>query len=610
MKMVAIIAVVIAAVLLLGIVVGIVVGLTQNVVDDAACQFLTNEIICPFEREYKRIDILSPPVYLKNGAGRTSYKLSKGTDIRINGFLIKVTDTDISVRKQPSECAEEGEYPIIFSRENNSQSETKLPLKIKDFNDTMQMEIIPFTNTSDNERYVQFICTGYHQCGTVVMDLELQAPVFGTYNTPMECSRTNIDGTVMDKYGYACTLIMGVEMFQRTDNLKCKPTVETLENTKTTSIAQKSIDVNETTRSHFILRKLANETIKWNVNVQTLKDIRHLQTKYNGDFHGNKFDLDDRVKLSISVKGSIATCHVVFSPVTCIDEGPWELHLLNSTQHKEIQVTGTSTITACPSLVNGTVSEKLELKFTSCVPDDVRTYALNLYGKTNRRGSFLKDKSIEVVDQTSYFRAHLHLNELSVIYTKEPITCADHMMIFMMSLQTKGGDTIQNITSLTNVIAGRDRYKTYSTGGDFRENIPSVVSLRVHLGCRPQNMTIHINGSLLASKYALSEDLSTGEKIFTKSFLFPKLRMQDNGTGVELHLSFNDDEGSRRNLSITQVIRVIPDTFCLGRPHGCNYRHPYNSNMWIACGEGLIAEFGNCQSGLVFVPTSCEGKCL
>ncbi|XP_021351462.1 uncharacterized protein LOC110449142 isoform X2 [Mizuhopecten yessoensis] len=578
---------------------------------DQECQILPNEIICPFEQGYTRVDILSPPVQLEKGEGRSSYDLEEDMDITVDGFNIRVTNDQITIRKQPSDCPEEGEYPIIFNSENSTQREIKLPLKVKDLTDTMQMEITPFTNTSDGKDYVQLVCSGYHKCGTVVVDLELQVPDFGAYNKPMICSRTTGDGKVMDNYGYACTLIMSVKMFQRTENLNCKPTVETLQNVKTTSIAQQSIDVNVTTRSHFILEKGENTTIKWNANAETMIDLRHIQTKHNGFFRANEFDVDDRVKLSTSSKESIATFEVAFRPVTCIDAGTWELHLLNGDKSiKEIQVNGMSTFTDCPSLVNVTVGDGLELKFTYCVPDNVRTYLLNLYGKTSRSGSFLKDKPLQVVDKTTYFWGLLHLNELSVIYKNQlPITCADHMTAFVMSLHTKESDTIQNITSLTNVIVGKGRYHSFSTGGDFRENIQAVINLRLHLGCRPQHMIIHVNGTLLTSKYALTEDRSTGEKIFSKSFSFPKIRMQDNGTGVELYCSLIDDEGSLRNLYITQVIRVIPDTFCKEKPHGCNYRHPYNRNMWVACGEGVIADLRNCQSGLVFVQTNCVGKC-
>ncbi|XP_060079310.1 uncharacterized protein LOC132558731 [Ylistrum balloti] len=577
-----------------------------------ACQILTNEMVCPFKSEYAKIHIWNPSKHLKNGGGRTSYPLQEDTDVSIDGFNIRVKHGNISIRKRPSDCDEEGDYPIQLSGVNNTEiTQNKLSVKVKDDSDVMHLDITPFTNASDAKNYTQIVCTGHHQCGTVVVDLQLQIQGFGTYYQPMECSRTNPDGKILDNYGYACTHIMTTEIFNRIENLTCKPTVESLEGTKTHSIAQQSIDVISATRYKFELDQGKPSTLKWNVNIPPLTNISLLQTENNGVIHQNESVQHERVQLFIRIEYHVAKLQVSFNPVTCIDNGTLELHFQNGDkQRKEIEVNGMSTFKACPEYLKVSVGDELKLSFLSCVPDDVSRYTLDLYGIHNRSGFFLRDQAISIDDHSGNFLGYLSLNELSVNYTKRlPITCADHEKAFKMSLQTITGKTIRHFTSLTIVNADRGRYESFTTGGDFREHLPAVVYQRLHLGCRPGNLQLYVNGSFLNGPYRLTEATYSGEKIFNESFTFPNLTMADHGTTVSLHVSFIDDEGSPRYLSSTQEIRVLPDTFCKGRQHGCNFNHPYNANMYVACGEGLIADLLKCPYELVFVESNCEGQC-
>ncbi|XP_033759891.1 uncharacterized protein LOC117342036 [Pecten maximus] len=578
--------------------------------EEDACQRLPNEIICPFKQEYSRIDILNPLVHLENGGGRVSFDLKDGTDIVLQGFNIRVANQKVFVRKQSPDCEEEGEYPVKFIDRNVNDTELKesrLLLKVKDWNNAMKMEITPFTNISDNKVYVQIVCSGYHRCGTVVVNIELKLSDYGTSYKPMNCSRTNADGDVFDNYGYACTIFMDVDMFQRTGSLKCKPMVESLEDATADYLSHQSVDVYNSTESHFRLKKGQNATIKWNVNVQKLKDIRQLQTNLNGLYRPSGLATHARFQLFVSIKGYVATCEVRLRPVTCIDVGPWELQMQNGdTQNKRIHVEGLSTFTACPDQITVLVGGQLNLVFHTCIPDGFNTYSVDMCGRTNRSGSIQGNAAIEISDQRSEFRGSLELNELSVTFKMWHVTCADHMENFNLALGTTGAATSEQFLSFANVIG---RYGRFSTGGDFRENFPSVVNLRIHLGCRPQKLEINVNGSFLADAYNITEDSSTGEKMFSKSFSFPKVSMLDNGTTVALYSSFIDDQGFPKNISIEQDIRVVPENFCQEKPYGCNYRHPYNANMMVACGEGIIAAFRNCQTGLVFSKSSCVGQC-
>ncbi|XP_033759494.1 uncharacterized protein LOC117341740 [Pecten maximus] len=323
------------------------------------------------------------------------------------------------------------------------------------------MQITPFTNVSDNKDYVQVVCTGYHRCGTVVVDLELKLTDYGTYYKPMNCSRTNADGEVLDNYGYACTLFMEVDMFQRTGSLKCKPMVESLANATTNSLPQQSVAIYNSTEPYFRLRKGQNTTIKWNVNVQKLGDIRHLQTKLNGLYLPNVVDTDARPQFFVSVKGYVATCEVKLRPVTCIDDGPWEVQMQNGdAQHKRIQVNGLPIFTACPGQRTVIVGEQLHLKFHSCIADGFNTYSIDTYGRAQRSGFIKQNEAIEFSGQRSEFRGSLALNELSVTFQMWKITCADHKKYFNLTLGTTDEATSEQFLSLADVIGKHYKHVT------------------------------------------------------------------------------------------------------------------------------------------------------
>ncbi|XP_033731216.1 uncharacterized protein LOC117320840 [Pecten maximus] len=246
-------------------------------------------------------------------------------------------------------------------------------------------------------------------------------------------------------------------------------------------------------------------------------------------------------------------------PVTYFEDGPWELHMQNvDTRYKRLQEDGLSTFAACPGQITVLVGGELKLEFISYIPDGFNTYYLDIYGTAHDSGLIPEKASLEMFYGRTYYGVLFYFNELSVTLKLWQVICADHMKSFSLALGTTGRTISEHFHSLPNVIG---RYEGFSSGGDFRENSPAIVNLRIHLGCRPQKLKINVNGSYLAETYNITEDESTGEKMFSKSFSFPKISMIDNGTTVFLHSSFIDDQGFPRNISIEQTIRVVPGIY-------------------------------------------------
>ncbi|XP_069104382.1 uncharacterized protein [Argopecten irradians] len=573
---------------------------------EETCIFLHNELVCPLQ-ENTRIEVMVPHSHLETGDGRIVYNLKNDTDVTIQGFNIRVEKNKVYVHKHPYECIEEGEHSVRLLKDNVTQREHKLSLHVTDFNDTIMLVTTPYTNATDKKEYVQFTCSGFHQCGEVVMKLELNITDFGTYDKPMNCSRTNSEGEVLPNYGYTCTCSMTAEIFRRTDNLKCKPTVESLQNVKTDPLPQRSVNVTDATKTMHTLEKGQNETIQWNVLLPNPKELPTLETELNRVLHSNQISPNGRIYLSVTVKEHVATYQVKFRPVTCTDNGTWLVQLPNGESlDKEINVTGLSAFTQCPKKIAVTVGQQLNLHFRSCIPDAAKAYFLNLFGRTTLSGNIPKERAIEIADMGTNFRGSIVLNELSVTLEIKQITCADHGKNFqMMILGNPTEDTVQQFNSRADIIG---RYGATSTGDNFIENRPATVNLWIQLGCRPDNYTIHNRTNAIPSAN-LTEDVHTGEKMFSQTFSFPQMSMADNGTTLYLHSSFIDDEGMKRNVSIQQDILVVSATFCNAKSPGCNYDHPYKASKFIACGHGVVASIGDCPDDLEFVESSCTGQC-
>lgn len=104
--------------------------------------------------------------------------------------------------------------------------------------------------------------------------------------------------------------------------------------------------------------------------------------------------------------------------------------------------------------------------------------------------------------------------------------------------------------------ADKTRYGNDSTGGSFLENTDGVISFRLHLGCRPQHMSVVIDGDTV-DVYNLTEDDKTGEKLFIKTFTYSPVIMKDNGTRRHIDVSFINDAGQDANISVTDTVLVI-----------------------------------------------------
>lgn len=599
-----VISIVVGFLLVLAIAAGVIYHVTSS----------TEEVVCPYTEEYSRVHIWSPRKKFENGDGPVTFDLKHDTDTIVEGYNIQVKNNLIIIRKEPPECADEEDQPITFTKENNTKvDETRLSLKVKDYSDEINIEVTPYTNGTDKEDYVQVTCSGYHRCGTALIELELTKADFGNYYIPLNCTRTNSEGMLLSNYGYVCTYFMTVEIFQRTDKLRCKPTADSLKSTTPHSVQTQSVDVRNSTLSKFSLEKGKNETIKWNVHVKDPLDVHQLQTELNGIFRPNRSSLNGRFHFDVSVVENIATCEVRLTPTSCVDNGKWMLHFQNGdTLDKQFQVDGIPNLTACPEHLTVPLKDnengKLELQFISCIPDAVETYSVDIYGRINKSGLPRTDAVIDIPDQKGInFQASTDLNELLVTLTMGKLTCDDHEKKFNMILVSKTGAALQHFTSIASIVG---RYGNSSTGGDFIENKEAVVNLRIHLGCRPQNYKIFINGSHEISPAKLIEDVYTGEKMFSQTFSYPQTSMADDRTTLSLESSFIDDEGKRNTVSAKQEIRIVPETFCEEKNQGCNYQHPYNANKMIACGDKVIAAFRSCQDGLVFVKSSsCVGLC-
>ncbi|XP_021360047.1 uncharacterized protein LOC110454713 isoform X2 [Mizuhopecten yessoensis] len=601
-----------------GFLVAIVISVTVSIATSGAAEQPRDctvtpegETRCPISGKHVEAVLLNASKYVSEGDGEIVIPLNETTDTTVNDIHFYVKDGDLYYSNpNTSVCYKVGIFPVVLRNASEKILQRLPPINIEKqgLDDPVNIEPVVYRNLTDGRDYVLLICAVAH-CDAVVTTAKLMVPGYSNIQKPMSCTH---EGTT-DGLN-TCTITMTQDSFENAQYIQCASMSSTTESSVTINSADAKYK--EPVSPDAVISHGQNATIVRHVTIDE-HDVLVLEKEHSKLEFPTSDSTDSRITFSVSKTGSgkIVEVEIRLSPGTCFDGGKFVIRTEQGAFEIKTQVNDGPNLILLPTTSVSSVGARLVLKGIYCIADGAQTVTVIMSGKSENE-RLQTGSRVEIGNSSEYFIFDLKLNVLELVYVKKGTVCPDHNKTLAITVQNDNGVDLLDISTRMRVKA--NQYRISTTGGSFQENAEDkVIIFAASLGCRPtiQNVKLTINGKHDLSQaddifggYQVSNE--TGEMSIVKEYHLDVVTLRDNGTGLKLTISFTDDDGGLRFLTETVTVLVIPGEFCEGKTHGCNFKHPYRYDQYVACGDDVIAAIDSCpEHGQIFKASNCTGFC-
>ncbi|KAL5004955.1 hypothetical protein ScPMuIL_018411 [Solemya velum] len=328
-------------------------------------------------------------------------------------------------------------------------------------------------------------------------------------------------------------------------------------------------------------------------------------------------DLDNRTSVSLNVSNGMVVFRFYTKPTWCSDHGAlkWTIMSGNKEVERDVDVSVTSPIMRCPSELLYDVGDSGEFECRLCVNASYIQYSINRT-KGDTEHMIFESEAIEFqefrnkTEDNSIFITSEIKNGILILEFEITAFCINDGQLSL----NVGSEFRRNIEIQ---IKDSPQAPLFVSSDGLLNNTMSTITCEAKTGCTPHDLVIRqlgsrVNVSIINQTQAefVEEDELFSRNWKTTSFWDIFVTSELHDTTITCEYTYEDSRAGNVTLVTEYKAYVLHEKFCTPEMADCNFAHPYDRTLFLACRGVDKPVVMPCPAGLAFYPGTCFGECL